>query len=81
MEGSDALETHDHATLPKGLDEMPGTFADGIDNIEYLKDPTLAPDSAATATDTDAANAASTDASGADAADTNGPDADPTTNP
>ena len=44
MEGSDALQTHDHVSLPKGLDEMPGSFADGIDNIEYLKDPSLAPE-------------------------------------
>jgi len=68
MDGSDALETHTHVTLPEGLDEMPGTFADGIDNIEYLKDPSLEPDPVATATDTDAADA-------------NGPAADPTTNP
>ena len=59
MEGSDALETHDHASLPKGLDEMPGSFADGIDNIEYLKDPTLAPEGANTeALNTDADKAA-----------------------
>lgn len=43
MEGSDALQTHDHVALPKGLDEMPGTFADGIDNIEYLEHPEEAP--------------------------------------
>lgn len=84
MEGSDALQTHDHTSLPKGLDEMPGSFADGIDNIEYLKDPSLDPSRAtvsdANATDADAENATSADASDTNTSDANDPEAEQTNN-